>query len=217
MTDEQYEFLVGNLLGDGSLSKLTDKSKNSLFEIKQKLNRSEYIKYLFKKYKPFSKKYTEGKSKKPVRIKGKIVHNLGSDYCYWCKLRTISHPCFTVLRNKWYIIKNNKSKKIIPRDLKITWRAAASWACDDGYNHDGRTFRLYTDCFSTMEVKFLLKIIKRDLGLIGKINFRKTRPTIVFCGDNAFNFMDGIKQFVPNCYKYKTLNRLSKYKPRKVK
>lgn len=108
--------------------------------------------------------FLKGKSKKPVQIGGKVVHNLSNDYCYWCKLRTICHPAFTVLREKWYIIEKGKSKKIIPCDLKLTWRTAAFWACDDGCNHDGRTFRLYTDCFSTPEVKFLLDMIKKDLG-----------------------------------------------------
>jgi len=43
MTTEQCEILIGNLLGDGSLSKLTNKSKNSLFEIQQKLDKSRKV------------------------------------------------------------------------------------------------------------------------------------------------------------------------------
>jgi hypothetical protein len=198
LTAEQEQVITGNLLGDGSLSKLTDKSKNSLFEIKQKADKSEYIKIILNLYKPFSKSYKEGISFR----KGKIL--------FWCRMRTISHPVFTTLRNKWY--KDNL--KVIPNDIKLRWRTLAFWACDDGSNWDGRIFRLHTNCFSFQEVEFILEKIKTDIGITGSVNNIKGKPVIVFCGDNAFNIMEGIKEFVPNCYKYKTLNRLSKYRSR---
>lgn len=105
LTDIQKDTLTGNLLGDGSLSKITKKTKNSLFEIKQKLDKSEYIQLLFNIYRPF-------------------------------------------------------------------------------------------------------------FNIIGKINKKNNKPLIVFCGDNAFNLMELTKCFIPDCYKYKTLNRLSKYNSR---
>ena len=207
LNEEQKEVLIGNLLGDGHLAKLTQKSKNSLFEIKQKLDKSEYIKNLFEIYKPFSKKYSEGQRIKPIKIDGKIHHNISGEYCKYCMMRTVSHPVFTELRNRWYVIENNKSKKIIPHDLTLTWQTAAFWACDDGSNWKGRTFRLHTDCFSFQEVEFLLEKIKVDLGIMGSLSKKKGKPIIIFLGNNAFDFMEGIKPFVVNCYKYKTLNR----------
>lgn len=201
LTQKQHEIITGNLLGDGSLSKLTSKSKNSLFEIKQKLDKSEYLKLLFEHYAPFSKNYSEGASFR----KNKTSH--------WCKIRTISHPVFTQYRDKWY--KDNI--KIIPDNLKLTWQTAAFGACDDGSNWGGRIFRLHTNGFTFKDTEKILEKVQSDLFVLGSINKINNKPVIVFCGDNAFNFMEGIKQFVPDCYKYKTLNRLSKYKARRCK
>lgn len=73
----QEDFLVGNLLGDGSLFYLKKGvNKNSKFSIQQKLAFSEYVKFLQKIYYPFATLYSEGKRKKPSRINGKISHEI---------------------------------------------------------------------------------------------------------------------------------------------
>jgi hypothetical protein len=210
LTEYQGYALIGNLLGDGSLSKITEKAKKSLFEISQKSDKSEYVELLFNIYKPFSKKIN---SQECIDSRsGKVFNKY--------RMRTVFHPIFTELEKKWYL-RNDEGNyiynalghriKIVPKDIKLNNISLATWVCDDGSNWDGRTFRLHTNGFSFEEVEFLINKLYVDFNIIGRVNRIKNKPVIVCCGDNAFNLMETVKNFVPNCFKYKTMNRLSKY------
>lgn len=60
LTQDQIEFLNGNLLGDGNLSQKDSETQNSGFRISQRSDRIEYVKWLENLYYPFSSKLTEG-------------------------------------------------------------------------------------------------------------------------------------------------------------
>jgi hypothetical protein len=219
LTPEQEEVMVGNLLGDGCVSYI-DKNRgrggsNNHFSIGQKAERAEYINGLFKIYSPFSCGTHERQNRKPSRVDGKINHdieNWNGEYTSSIMMYTVAHPVFTALRQKWYKEPDVKrSPKIIPADLRLTWRTAAIWMCDDGTNYVKKRHRalaLYTDCFSYGEVEFLVDRIKKDLGVSARINLRDGKPTIKIYGDEWFKFIEGIKPFIPwECLQYKCINR----------
>lgn len=212
---EQHEALIGNLLGDGSLTYLKSVNSQSIFAFSQKRDFSEYVKGLHEIYQPFSLGYREGQMPKPSTVNGKINHDptyWNGEYTYNSSFHSMAHPIFTSYRMKWYKDPFAKSKKIIPVDLKLTWRSAAMWMCDDGSNYCGPRTRhliLYTDCFTKDEVDFLANVINRDLHLIAKPTARNDRQYVIrICGDDWFEFIENIKPFIPwKCLQYKCINR----------
>lgn len=217
LTAEQQEVIIGNLLGDGCLSYIKKDGYNSKFSIGQKGSRAEYINGLFEIYSPFSCGTHERQSRKPSRVDGKINHdieNWNGEYTSSIMMYTVSHPVFTALRQKWYKEPDVKrSPKIIPADLRLTWRTAAIWMCDDGSNYPKLRQRravLYTDCFSEEEVIFLIQRLYDDLGIAARPGKRDKRLTIHIYGDEWFKFIEGIKPFIPwECLQYKCENRLA--------
>lgn len=209
-TQEQEETIIGNLLGDGSINWESSSSYNRHFTIGQKQDREEYILGLYDIYSPFSSSISKGRARKPSRVNGKINHdieNWNGEYSYYIAMQTVSLPLFTDLRYKWYKHpEEKKSPKIIPPDLRLTWRTAAIWVCDDGYNKidHHRAMSIYTDSFSIPDVEFLVDRLKEDLGIISHIVLREKKPIINLYGDEWFNFIEGIKEFIPwNCFQYK--------------
>ena len=93
----------------------------------------------------------------------------------------------------------------MPPDLKITWRVAAVWSCDDGYNNSkSRRFVLYTDCFSADDVAFLIFRLREDLDITAHLHFRKGKPLISMYGENRVRFINGITPFVSwRCFRHK--------------
>lgn len=225
LTTEQEETIIGNLLGDGSLSKLKIErpNGNSNFIIGQKGDRAEYIYDLYNIYSPFSCNTYKKQSRKPSTVNGKINHkieNWNGEYIDAISMYTFSHPIFTELRKKWYKDPYGiKSQKIIPRDIKLTWRIAAFWACDDGSNSNTvgksrtsrnpqRKFTLYTDCFLPEDVEFLIERLKEDLGVIGRLNWHNEKPIIIIYGEEQVKFVNGIRPYIPwNCFAKKTIVR----------
>lgn len=217
LTEEQREIITGNLLGDGSISFIKTNNSNCQFYISQSLEKSEYIDFLHKIYSPFSLKCNNAKTKKPSKVDGKICHEnkyWNGDYCYRYGLRTVHHPIFKNLRFEWYKFPYGKrSPKIIPQNLKLTWKIAAFWACDDGSNaiKYSRCFALHTECFTENEVEFLIDRLRKDLDVCGKLINRSGsgQPIICFYGDEHDKFVLGIRPFIEcKCFANKYTRKL---------
>lgn len=212
LSDIQQEIITGNLLGDGSIPFLRKNSANSCFRIIQKKENIEYVKSLFDIYRPYSNGICEGIIRKPTQIDGKVYHDLEhwrGEYSQSCTLYTMTHPVFTDLRKKWYTTLDSKGgRKIVPSDVKLTWRTAAFWACDDGCNvvKNTRSFILHTDCFTSEEVEFLIIRLKQDLGIAASLIYKKGKPLIRMGGEQQVKFVSGIKEFIPwSCFSHKCL------------
>ena len=225
LSQEQQEYFLGNMLGDGSLKRLIEgKNQNSQFCINQQIKNKEYIEALYEIYAPFSSHRYESSHRKPSTINGEI----NSDIEYWngeylegYGMYTACLPVFTNYRLKWYKepYKIGRNQKVVPRDIKLTWKAAATWACDDGSNvttispsNTGkfpyRSFKLCTNCFTKDDVEFLIYRLENDLGVIGNLNFSREEPIIMLHGENQAKFCRGIKSFVPwGCFQYKCTTR----------
>lgn len=219
LTTEQDEVLIGNLLGDGCLGYLKP-NRNTRFVIGQKLDSFEYLKGLYDIYSPFSCGITKGKQKKPGRVNGKITHALehwNGEWCEWCRFNTIANPIFNDYRVKWYKFPDGKnSPKVIPTDIRLTWRTVAIWMCDDGSNHCREKYRqrnliLHTESFTENEVEFLVECLQRDLDIKGTVNHHDGKPTLRIGSDNWHRFIENIKPYIPwDCFQYKCKNRKKK-------
>lgn len=205
----QSEILLGNMLGDGHISKLVEGTRqNSHFTINQRTDRSGYVDDLFRLYEPYSRKISYGKTKRPSFVDGRICHDdtcWDGRYTYWCKLRTVSHPVFSECRRRWYKNPYGKSEKIVPRDIRLSWLTVAIWACDDGTCRKAdRAFILHTDSFCRSEVRFLIRRLREDLGVRSSMLFSGINRPIIYIGaDNVGGFLDGIAPHMPTCFSYK--------------
>lgn len=213
MTEEQEQFLLGNLLGDGSIPWAG--RGNNHFVIVQKTERIEYLEGLLATYHPFSIRLNTRQIKKPSRRDGKICHNdWDGTYLSASALYTHSHPYFTNLRSKWYADPyQRKSDKIIPPDFKLTWRTAATWMCDDGSNHFNtkygqRYLMLHTESFSDESVEYLIERLRLDLNIVASMNRHDGKPTIRVGSDYWLEFTNNIRPYIPwTCFVEKHYNR----------
>lgn len=211
LTDFQEEIFIGNILGDGSIAHIKENTgNNAYFSLTQKIANYEYVNSLISFYEPFSIGYYEKFNLRPININNKIIkHN--SERLPYCGFYTMSHPVFTKYRFKWYKEPYLKcSPKIIPPDLKLTWRTMAFWMCDDGCNHHiypekYSWINLHTECFNVLQVEFLRDCLKNQLNVDSSINYgRNKQPIIRVPSKCYFYFIENIKQFIPwQCLKYK--------------
>lgn len=224
LTEEQYEIIIGTMLGDSSLLKVSDKN-NSHYATGHSLNQYEYLDGIYKKLLPLSSKSIIGNGNKIEGIddNNKIINKKSEeDSCcgYW----TMRHPIFTKLERKWYkrdengeyILKphgdNGRMEriKIVPTDLELTPRILAYWFFDDGsLNRHKKSITLSTQGFLYEECEFLVEKLKNTFGFkYVKIACRKdvnNSPEIHINQYDFFKFIDIVDKF--NCYdclKYKT-------------
>lgn len=194
LTDGFSEFqssvLVGNLLGDGCLTK-GEANRNWLFDYGQRSDREEYVRFIRNTLRPFSKEVRFVKAKKPR----------SNDHCYSYRFRTLAHPLFSDLRKKWYI----GNTKIVPQDIRLDWTSVAVWACDDGSNcQKNKCFRFATDCFSHGDVWLLRDALEKQLGLIASVVKKKDKRIISVTGESYIFLLNTLRPLIPwQCFAYK--------------
>jgi hypothetical protein len=213
LSQEQLEFINGNLLGDGNITKLKlGTGNNSCFSILQKSSRLEYINNLASLYEPFTKNIIFRKNRTPSTVEGKINHDISNwdgRYTTAFAMYTKHSEIFSELRHKWYKHPYENSHKKIPNDLLLTWKTMANWMCDDGTNNDGKQVRLYTNGFQPNEVEFLVSRLKLDLSLMSVMRFCDGKPIIVLDRmDEVCKLVEGIRPYVTyKCFDYKLKTR----------
>jgi len=132
-------------LGDGHLTKITKKCKNSSFAYGNKIK--EHCDYIAEFLKNILSKANEEKSSKINRIDKRT----GKEYIMYL-IRTILNKSFTELREKWY-----SDKKHTPYDLILTPLICLIWYIGDGsLNKDGQNIKLSTHCFDKIELEKII-------------------------------------------------------------
>lgn len=192
LTEQQEEFVIASMLGDGMMH------KSGRFRLKMKSACKEYTEYARKLLLPFStSKLTEEKSNKPIHINGKFfIPKEDNGFTYASTMYTNTHPIFKEYRRKWY--PNNK--KHVPSDIKITPYILAHWFIQDGCNcYQKKTIVLCTDCFPLNEAELLVNKIK-ELGI--ECHVYKKRISI---GAREYmKFIELVKPYITfECYQYK--------------
>jgi DNA-binding XRE family transcriptional regulator len=149
------EVINGTLLGDASIKfdnykykkyfsyKITAKDRKFLY----------YLDFILRKY----------KLKTWITFENKMLNT----YALYFYINSCPHKQFLKLRDKWYITKNNKSIKIIPKDLQLTPTVLLHWYLGDGSlprrkNDKNRvpSIVLATNCFLKNDIDFLIKKLK---------------------------------------------------------
>jgi hypothetical protein len=159
-----YEFLIGSLLGDGSLEKRIDKlnaryaegGSNKLYLKWKHGFLSEYFQCSFKE------RLSSPHTKSGKRYQG-----------WW--IRTTVHPLLTEWHNQWY-----EQRKVIPIKIVekyLTEFALTVWFCDDGCSSNGS--QLYTMAFSEEEVIFLSELLVSRFNLNNSILKNKQKQFFI--------------------------------------
>jgi len=152
-----YEFLVGALLGDGSLEKPKANARYA-----EGGSNEIYLRWKYNFLKQYFHCTWEERISPPHTKSGKRYQG------WW--VRTATHPLLTQWHAQWY-----QPQKIVPPALVesyLTPFALAIWFCDDGHiqrspRHTGAS--LYTMAFTLDENIWLTQILSSKFGLVAKI------------------------------------------------
>jgi len=142
----QHEFVVGSLLGDGTLLRTT---AGWCFRVHHGLSQQWYVEHKYR--------FLEAYVQSPPRRSGKAYY-----------FRTVTHPEFSTYRERFYRL----NQKIVPMDLlrqQLSGLGLAIWLMDDG-NADGRAVRLNTQSFSHADNLTLATLLREMFGLEARVN-----------------------------------------------
>lgn len=146
LTEQQYTFLIGTMLGDGSLVEI--RSKNNLrLKIQHGDKQSDYV---FWKYEMM----------KSLVLSPPVFEQRTNSW----QFRTISHPSLTKLGDLFY----KDRKKIVPpsiNQLLTEPMSLAVWFMDDGSKNRNDGLILNTQCFTKHETELLRECLKKNFGI----------------------------------------------------
>lgn len=206
LSDKQMNIVVGSLLGDGYLTKLTRKEMSS-FRKTQTAAHKPYLDWHFDELLPLSAGFSARKAKTEYR-QGKLWRSNPSYEFY-----TYSAYALAELRKKWY----PEGTKIVPPDLKLNPLTLAVWYCDDGCNKTGkRWMTLATLAFTVDECEFLVERLRTDLNVIAYISMHSGKPLVCISSHSYLDFMKIVSPYIPwQCMRRKTdlTNYIPPYKP----
>lgn len=151
LTRRQKEIVIGSLLGDAHLVATT---RGYAFRLNHGIAQKEYVDWKFQEL--------ENLTNLSPRVCNEKVYYF----------RSVSHPFFDLLRNKFY----PGRLKVLPKDLDkwLTPLSLAIWFMDDGAR-EGCQVRINSQSFSLKENKRLIRILEAKLGISATINRDKDR------------------------------------------
>lgn len=154
LSEELKEIIVGLLLGDLNVQKLTINS-NVRLRFKQGFVHKDYISHLYDLFKSFCLSAPKSYSQKPDKRTGEIYTQIS--------FNTLSLPCF----NYYYDLFYPKGQKIVPDNIAdlLTPLGLAYWICDDGKSMASGGLTLCTNSFNNKEVSRLKDVLITRFGL----------------------------------------------------
>jgi hypothetical protein len=155
----QSQILDGLLIGDASIPK-----NQNLFYFGQCQASREYVEFVARQL-GIPVERVQDRARQPDRRTGRV---------YRCsELRTLSHPCFARLRERWY----RDGVKVVPLDLQVSQPFLLHWfLCDGGcsINRGSAQMTLCTDSFTHTEVVFLRDLLE-GVGIESRVTGRRLR------------------------------------------
>lgn len=199
------EFIIGSLLGDGSMSKIKKennrKNCNSKLCIKHSIKQKNYVLYKQELIKSYCKIYlTYPKiNNEPHFIKNKLVIS-NQTIC----LETLQNKAFNKYREDWYY----KGYKDIPNYItRLSPLAIAIWFMDDGTKCKKSGYYLCTDGFKIKTVNKLRNILYKQYGIISFLQILKRNnkqyPKIYISTKSINKFNSIISSFMCDSMTYK--------------
>lgn len=195
VSDEQYQIIIGTLLGDGYLgqggSKHPRKSPRTYYlQISHSNKQKEYIFWLWEKLKDFCnqepKLVINGKEKKYTSY----------------MISTRKHPLFSDLHSLFY--KDGK-KYINPQILDmLTPLSIAIWFMDDCSTYKEKNLEIAVCCFTDEEREMIIKYFKDkfDLECFSKEK-GKNYKVLIFLKKDAYKLTQILKPYIIPSMRYK--------------
>ncbi len=187
------KFLTWSISGDGYVG-YSSHNKNAHYSIQRSPEHKDYLEVIANKF--------IGLQDCNVRIDEYTRKDNGKTVL---DLRTNSHPIFSRIRERQYILNH---KVIDPHQLTmLDWEAAAFLFMDDGstcYNNKGSMIvRLSTCHFSYGDNELLRKAFIEKLGMIWNINRNGNLWQLNLAKQSKDEWFDKIYPFIVNSYQYK--------------
>lgn len=200
LSKDLLEFLNGELLGDGNLSKIQNKELVTSARYNHGSKYREYLRWLNDKLVGFG-----------VKQSGKIVERYGfapkSKRAYWSyRYASKSYVELANLYLKWY----PNGKKIVPKDIKLTPVTVRQWYIGDGHFGKGNSYHLEiaTCGFTSSDVEFLVNKLK---GI--NIDCHRTNDNRIFIGISSinvfFDYIGNCPREIKDIYGYKWPDKLA--------
>jgi phage antirepressor YoqD-like protein len=189
ITDLQKQFIVGTILGDGCLSRDTEKSNYKLsFGHCEK--HKEYFDWKMSIMIPF------------ITHSHKSIDKRGNSIMW--QAGTISHPGFNKFANDFY---DNNRVKIIPTNLDqyFTPLALAVWIMDDGNLNAKVNMRIASMGFTEQDNYLLQNYLYRTFNLQVKLRISEGYASIWINKVNTQILSDIIRPYIVPCMSYKIM------------
>lgn len=195
-SSEISQIIIGSVLGDGSLSTLSKKSRHSTLDISQQASKLPYLRWLHNR---LSKKFELNQ----------IFQKKGFPNQY--RFRSKPNRILGIFRSKFYDL---KGRKIIPKDINDLLKnpiSLAVWYMDDGSLDKRYKYHLNssiaTNCFSFDECSLLSEVLNKNFKLKTSVNKTTMRgkiyPRIYFKSECMSDFFKLIKPYIHPVFNYK--------------
>ncbi len=197
--------LVGILLTDGYINITYKKSKrkynnlytelNGRFYLKQSINHSEYLLYVFNKLSHYCIKYPKLRK---IYLKGKEF--------YIIEFMTRALPCITLLRYKFY----NGRIKIIPEDIYnyLSYEGLAHMIMCNGSLLKGSGIILNLQAFTTKELILLMNVFKIKFNIDCTLYKSRNKYNIYIKTESVKLIYPYIKPYIISNMKYKLSKKI---------
>lgn len=188
LTEEEFQVILGSLLGDGNISVRHPKKGGGILNIKHCLKQKDYCLYKQQMLKRLNPKYKENhRHDNRLKIKDYI------ESIFYTK----SLKCLKNFYDRWYTPK----KSICLNDFyKINALGLAIWYMDDGYKPKYGGCYLCTQSFSKEKLEQVILILKEKFNL--DVNIRK--DNILYINSKSFKiFKSLITPYIVPSMKYK--------------
>lgn len=156
---ELYAFLIGALLGDGSINRNTPRYEEGASDVHKEY--LQWKRYFLNRYIPCGELYAVN-----TRLK-----ETGKTYQCW-RFTSSTSPELKTLRRLWY----PGDKKVVPFEFifeHFTGLSFAVWYGDDGHRQSPKSGSkgsyLSTCAFSVPEIEFLIRVIAEKTDIHGSV------------------------------------------------
>ena len=199
-TDNQRDFMIGTMLGDGCL-RVMRAGNDAYLDVKHSLKQKEYVEW----------KYSLLKGYVNSNIKIFTDSYKGKQY-EKCRFTTICHPIFTDYYKMFYdsgikVVTNEVADALTPMSLAV-------WFMDDGCGNINN-FELCTESFTEPELKRLQLVLSKKFKLVTSLWFERYRKgsnqkmfKLAILKRSADTFTDIIKPCIIPSMMYKLRFRL---------
>jgi len=196
LSQEQHEFIIGTMLGDGCLQIRSGFYCDAHLGIRHGLSQLDYVNWKYDIMKDFVNH--------EIKYSSDTLHGKVYDSCYF---RTICHPIFTDYQRMFY----DSGVKVITNEIaeELTPLAIAVWYMDDGTT-DGKYAKFCTNSYTEPEQKRLQKVMLTKFGLttvLWRCGYFKGSNQIVYnlviTKKSTQDFIDIVNPYIIESMKYK--------------